>query len=34
MKKVRRMFADLKNSRTFATAIERESNKNKNLMVR
>ena len=32
MKKVRRMFADLKNSRTFATAIERESNKN--LMVR
>lgn len=24
------MFADLKNSRTFATAIERESNKTKN----
>ena len=31
MKKVRRMFADLKNSRTFATAIERESNKTKKL---
>lgn len=30
MKKARRMFADLKNSRTFATAIERESNKTKN----
>lgn len=29
MKKVRRMFADLKNSRIFATAIERESNKTK-----
>mgnify|MGYP006910020483 FL=1 len=29
MKKVRRMFADLKNSRIFATEIERESNKTK-----
>ena len=29
MKKVRKMFADLKNSRTFANAIERESNKTK-----
>jgi hypothetical protein len=29
MKKVRRMFADLKNSRTFANEIERESNKTK-----
>lgn len=29
MKKVRRMFADLKNSRTFVNEIERESNKTK-----
>jgi len=33
-KNLGRIFGGFKKSRTFATAIERESNKTKNLMVR